>query len=331
MGFPQIIGHEPQKEFLQNSVRKNRISHAYLFSGPEGVGKKLVAIGFAKLINCAEGGTENLDCECVSCAKIEKGLNPDVLVFGYPGEKTIKVGHVRQDIERLIHLAPYENPYKVFIIDDAQRMNFNAQNAFLKTLEEPPPNSVIILITTLADLLMPTIRSRCQSVVFQPLETKEVERFLEKEKPGNNNPELVSRISGGSISRALNTDEEYLRKRTEYIGCVMAVDGKKPLTLFDSVEKIQKDIKGKGPEELKTVFDILSTWLRDSVVMKTSGKKEEIVNTDLLEQLSEYSEERDVSELLGKFAALEETMARISENNVNVEVSLENLLLRLSQ
>ncbi len=331
MGFPQIIGHEPQKEFLQNSVRKNRISHAYLFSGPEGVGKKLVAIGFAKLINCAEGGTENLDCECVSCAKIEKGLNPDVLVFGYPGEKTIKVGHVRQDIERLIHLAPYENPYKVFIIDDAQRMNFNAQNAFLKTLEEPPPNSVIILITTLADLLMPTIRSRCQSVVFQPLETKEVERFLEKEKPGNNNPELVSRISGGSISRALNTDEEYLRKRTEYIGCVMAVDGKKPLTLFDSVEKIQKDIKGKGPEELKTVFDILSTWLRDSVVMKTSGKKEEIVNTDLLEQLSEYSEKRDMSELLGKFAALEETMARISENNVNVEVSLENLLLRLSQ
>ena len=331
MGFPQIIGHEPQKEFLQSSVRKNRISHAYLFSGPEGVGKKLVAIGFAKLINCAKRETENLDCECVSCTKIERGLNPDVLVFGYPGEKTIKVGHVRQDIERLIHLAPYENPYKVFIIDDAQRMNFNAQNAFLKTLEEPPPNSVIILITTLADLLMPTIRSRCQSVVFQPLETKEVVRFLEKEKPGGNDPELVSRISGGSISRALNTDEEYLRKRTEYIGCVMAVDGKKPLTLFDSVEKIQKDIKGKGPEELKTVFDILSTWLRDSVVIKTSGKKEEIVNTDLLEQLSEYSKKRDMPELLGKFAALEKTMARISENNVNVEVSLENLLLRLSR
>ena len=331
MGFPQIIGHEPQKEFLQNSVRKNRISHAYLFSGPEGVGKKLAAIGFAKLINCAKRETENLDCECVSCAKTEKGLNPDVLVFGYPGEKTIKVGQVRQDIERLIHLAPYENPYKVFIIDDAQRMNFNAQNAFLKTLEEPPPNSVIILITTLADLLMPTIRSRCQSVVFQPLGVGEVREFLEKKRPGENDPELVSRISGGSISRALNTDEEYLRKRTEYIGCVMAVDGKKPLTLFDSVEKIQKDIKGKGPEELKTVFDILSTWLRDSIVIKTSGEKEEIVNTDLIEQLNEYSEKRDMSELLGKFAALEQTMTRISENNVNVEVSLENLLLRLSR
>ena len=295
------------------------------------MGKKLVAIGFAKLINCSEGAVENLDCECISCAKTEKSLNPDVLVFEYPGEKTIKVDHVRQDVERLIHLAPYENPYKVFIIDGAQRMNFNAQNAFLKTLEEPPPNSIIILITTLADLLMPTIRSRCQSVVFQPLETGQVKSFLEKEKPEGNDPELVSRISGGSISRALNTDEGYLRKRTEYVDCVMAVDSKKPLTLFDSVERIQKDIKGGGPEELKTVFDILSTWLRDSVILKTSGEKEEIVNTDLLEQLSEYSRERDVSELLGKFAALEETMARISENNANVEVSLENLLLRLSQ
>ncbi len=330
MGFPQIIGHEPQKEFLRNSVRKNRTSHAYLFSGPEGIGKKLVAIGFAKLINCSEGRTENPECECISCTKTEKGLNPDVLVFGYPGEKTIKVDHVRQDIERLIHLAPYENPYKVFIIDGAQRMNFNAQNAFLKTLEEPPPNSVIILITTLADLLMPTIRSRCQSVVFQPLETEQVKSFLEKEKPEDNDPELVSRISGGSISKALNTDEEHLRKRTEYVDCVMAVDSKKPLTLFDSVERIQKDVKGGGPEELKTVFDILSTWLRDSVILKTSGEKGEIVNTDLLEQLSEYSGKRDVSELLGKFTALEETMARISENNANVEVSLENLLLRLS-
>lgn len=331
MGFPQIIGHEPQKEFLRNSVRKNRISHAYLFSGPEGVGKKLVATGFAKLINCAESGTENLDCECTSCVKTEKGLNPDVLVFGYPGEKTIKVDHVRHDIERLIHLAPYENPYKVFIIDGAQRMNFNAQNAFLKTLEEPPPSSVIILITTLADLLMPTIRSRCQSVVFKPLEAGQVKEFLKKEKPEENNPELVSKISGGSISRALGTDEDYLRKRTEYIDCIMAVDTKKPLTLFDSVERIQKEIKGGGAEELKTAFDILSTWLRDSVILKTSGEKEEIVNTDLIEQLSEYSKKRDVPELLGKFAALEETMARISENNANVELSLENLLLRLSR
>ena len=331
MGFEQITGHEPQKEFLRNSVRRNRISHAYLFSGPEGVGKKLVAKGFAKLINCAEGETQNPDCGCVSCVKTEKGLNPDVLLFEYPGEKTIKVDQIRGDIEHLIHLAPYENPYKVFIVDGAQRMNFNAQNAFLKTLEEPPPNSIIILITTLADLLMPTIRSRCQSVVFQPLVTSQVKELLKKNRPEESNHELVSRISGGSISKALGTDEEYLRKRSEYIDCLVAVDPEKPLTLFASVERIQKDVKGGGPEELKTVFDIFSTWLRDSVILSTSGEKEKIVNADMLERLSEYSEKKDVSELLDKFAALEQTMKRISENNANVEVSLENLLLKLSR
>jgi len=331
MGFPQITGHQVQKDFLRSSVQKNRISHAYLFSGPEGVGKKLVAIGFAKLINCTEAEKENLDCECVSCTKIEKGLNPDVLVFEYPDEKTIKVDHVRQDIDRFVHLAPYENPYKVFIIDDAQRMNSNAQNAFLKTLEEPPKNSVIILITTLADMLMPTIRSRCQSVAFQRLEIGEVKSFLEKEKPEVSNTELVSRISGGSISKALNTDEDFFSKRTQYIDCLMSVDERKPLTLFDSVEKMQKNIKNGGPQELKMVFEILSTWLRDSVILKTSGEKEEIVNADLFEQLHEYSERRNLPELLDKFTALEQTMTRISENNANVEVSLENLLLRLSR
>ncbi len=331
MGFQQIIGHDPQKEFLRNSVRRNRISHAYLFSGPEGVGKKLVAKDFAKLINCTEGEMQNTDCGCVSCVRTEKGLNPDVLLFEYPGEKTIKVDNVREDIERLIHLAPYENPYKVFIVDGAQRMNFNAQNAFLKTLEEPPPNSVIILITTLADLLMPTIRSRCQLVVFQTLATSQVKELLEKNWTEQNDHELVSRISGGSISKALGTDEEYLRKRSEYIDCLLTLDPGKPLTLFASVERIRKDIKSGGPEELKTVFDIFSTWLRDSVMISISGEEEKIVNTDMLEKLSEYSKKKDVSELLDKFAALEQTMKRISENNANVEISLENLLLKLSR
>lgn len=331
MGFHGIRGHEPQKKFLTNSVAKGRVAHAYLFSGPGGVGKKLVALGFAKLINCSGNEGNDDPCRCVSCSKTEKGLNPDVFLFDYPDEKTIKVDHVRKDIESMIHLSPYENPYKVFIIDGAERMNFNAQNAFLKTLEEPPKNSVMILITPLADLLIPTIRSRCQSVVFRPLAEREVREFVESEKPEEPNPELLSKISGGSIGKALDTDEEHLRKRAEYIRCVTSVEREKPLTLFDSVQRIQKEIKGKGPQELRTVFDVFSSWIRDSVVLKTSGDVEKTVNADVSDQIGEYAKKRDIEELLGKFEALEEAMARISENNVNVEVSLENLLLRLSR
>lgn len=312
-------------------MARDRVAHAYLFCGPEGVGKKLVALEFAKLINCAEPGQEGGECGCLSCSKTERGLNPDVRIFDYPDEKTIKVGHVREDVENAVHLSPYENPYKVFIIDGAERMNFNAQNAFLKTLEEPPRNSVIILITPLADLLIPTVRSRCQAVVFQPLPEEEVRRFLESEKPEEENPGLVSRISGGSIGKAMDTDEDYMRKRTEYLLCAANVDAGKPLTLFDSVEKMRKEIKGGGPGELGTVFDVLSSWIRDAIVLKTSGDGEKITNADMSERIGEYAEKRDIGELLGKFRALEETMERISSNNANVEVSLENLLLRFSR
>ena len=331
MGFSKITGHEVQIEFLRNSVLRDRVAHAYLFSGPDGIGKKLVATEFAKLINCSSRETENENCDCSSCVKTEKGLNPDVRMFEYPGEKTIKVDNVRKDIEHLVYLAPYENPCKVFIIDGAQRMNINAQNAFLKTLEEPPANSVIILITTLADLLMPTIRSRCQTVAFNPLETERVKELLQKKRPEIENPELVSKISSGSIAKALDTNENYLRKRTEYIENLMKIDGKRPLTLFDFVERIKNDVKEGGPEELKLIFDILSTWLRDSVVFKISEERKEIVNTDLLEQLSEYSEKKDLSELMGKFAVLEQTISRILNNNANLDVSFENLLLKLSR
>lgn len=312
-------------------MARDRVAHAYLFCGPEGVGKKLVALEFAKLINCAEPGEDGGDCGCLSCSKTERGLNPDIRLFDYPDEKTIKVGHVREDIENAVHLSPYENPYKVFIIDGAERMNFNAQNAFLKTLEEPPRNSVIILITPLADLLIPTVRSRCQAVVFQPLPEEEVRRFLESEKPEEENPGLVSRISGGSIGKAMGTDEDYMRKRTEYLLCAANVDARKPLTLFDSVEKMRKEIKGGGPGELGTVFDVLSSWVRDAIVLKTSGDGEKITNVDMSGRIGEYAEKRDIGELLEKFRALEETMERISSNNANVEVSLENLLLRFSR
>ncbi len=331
MGFSEIAGHESQKEFLRNSVRKDRVAHAYLFSGPKGIGKKLVAKGFAQLINCADNRMQTGECTCVSCVKIEKGLNPDVLVFDYPDEKTIKVDHIRDDIEHLVYLTPYENPYKVFIVDDAQRMNFNAQNAFLKTLEEPPQNSVIILLTTLTDLLMPTIRSRCQVISFQPLETKIVREILEKKKPQTSDPELIARMSGGSVAKALDMEETYIHKRNEYINCLMSVCGEKPLTLFNSVEKLRNEIKQGGAEELNIVFDVFSSWLRDSIVLNISGNQDKIVNIDLLDRLSRYSEQRNVQELIGKFAALEQTMTRIARNNANVEISLENLLLRLSK
>ena len=145
MPFENILGNEPQKKLLLNTVKEDRISHAYIFSGIDGIGKKLFALEFAKLVNCKNRTSQSQSpgdpqpyCQCQSCSKIDKNINPDVTLLPYPDEKTIKVDSIKKDVEEKIYLHPFESLYKVFIIDNAERMNSSAQNAFLKTLEEPP-------------------------------------------------------------------------------------------------------------------------------------------------------------------------------------------------
>ena len=176
MAFNNLVGNSSAKEILKNSVKYSHISHSYIFSGPPGVGKKLFALEFARLINCESEMQEN--CKCSSCNKIKRMIHPDVSLLEYEGEKTIKIDHVRSDLEERVYLSPFESSYKIFIVDDADRMNNNAQNAFLKTLEEPPAFSIIILVTQSINHIIPTIKSRCQIVNFSPLEDKHIKTIL---------------------------------------------------------------------------------------------------------------------------------------------------------
>lgn len=334
MNFQKIIGHEPQKKSLISCVENNHIAHAYLFSGPEGIGKKLIATEFAKLINCKDRQNDNFskDCNCISCSKIDKGVNPDVHIFEYQDVKTIKVNQIREDIEKVVYLSPYESEFKIFIIDNAERMNFNAQNAFLKTLEEPPKNSVIILISSLSDLIIPTVKSRCQIINFNKLETKEIESFLEANSDHNSEEiKLISRISDGSIGKALNIDDDFLKLRNEYIKKLLEVNVNRPTTIFDFAEKVSKLSKTNDLSELKRFFDILSIWLSDSVATSIGLDKSHIINSDMLAEINSYIENKETDNLIKKFSALENSWSNIVIYNANKQITLENLLLTLAE
>ena len=150
MSFENLSGNETKKKILLNAVKDNRVGHSYIFSGTDGIGKRQFALEFSKLINCdTDTGQREYGCTCLSCSKIEKNIHPDVTLLDYKEEKIIKIDHIRTDLEEKIYLSPFESRYKIFIVDNAERMNFNAQNAFLKTLEEPPKFSVIILVCCL--------------------------------------------------------------------------------------------------------------------------------------------------------------------------------------
>ena len=331
MLFEDIYGNEPQKDYLKNAVMENRVGHSYIFSGIEGIGKKKFALMFSALINCTTGNLiKTGKCDCTSCRKISKLIHPDVTLLEYPEEKNIKVEQIRKDIEERIYLSPFESKFKIFIVDDAERMNFNAQNAFLKTLEEPPSYSVIILITSSINFIVPTIRSRCQIVNFKGLSGEAIKSTLTEK--GGLTPEeadIALRLSGGSIGRAVSLNSEQLNFRKELITRLLDISPHEPSKISELYEFTGID-KKNGQGNIKNVLDIISYCLRDLVLLKLNAGPDQIINTDLHGKLKKHAEEKTIDMLLRNIEQLGDTWYAVSRLNNNKRLALEDLFIKLS-
>ncbi len=175
--FAAIHGHQRQIEFLKSAVRRQRLPHALLFAGPDGIGKRSVAVAFAAWLQCEAGGDDACG-GCAACRQVGAGTHPDLqLVAVAPGKKEIGIDRMRE-IKRFMQLQPLRGKAKIAIVDDAHALTAAAQNAVLKTLEEPPDRSFLLLIADNPDGLLPTVRSRCQRLQFAPLPTETVADIL---------------------------------------------------------------------------------------------------------------------------------------------------------
>ena len=243
--------------YLKASLESNRISHAYIFSGPDGVGKRNTALNFAKALNCDNVKSGEPCDQCPSCKKIDSSKHPDIRVLS-PAEKngSIKIEDVRAVI-RDIYLKPFEAKKKVYIIEAAEEMKHEAANALLKTLEEPPADSVIILLTEKIKALFHTIVSRSQVVKFFPLKLKELEDILVKEYSlAEDGAHILSHLSGGRIGLALKfKEDDLLTKRSLLIGRISS--GLKDDFDFDDIPR--DDIKMCLDMMLSLYGDILNT------------------------------------------------------------------------
>jgi DNA polymerase III subunit delta' len=249
MGFSQIIGNAPAIGILQSSIEAERVACGYLFHGPEGVGKKLAAMQMAKALNCEQGGPEPCG-QCVPCRKIDGGFHPDVLVVAPRGKaRMIKVEQVRELIERMSMMA-FEGKWKVFILDDADCMNLESQNRLLKTLEEPTPRSLVILISSQPTRLLPTIISRCQKIVFHPIAENEMEEYLRSERgldPAR--ARLLAALSHGQISRAQKLmDEKNLVRREKILSILAQGEFSRFRELLSATAMIEEDLKQAAEE-----------------------------------------------------------------------------------
>ena len=259
---------------LRRSVASGHVPHAYLFSGPEGVGKKAAAVALASALNCsarAEGEGEGCG-ECPDCLHVASSSHANVTVYA-PEGGVIKIELVRDLAERLRFKV--DRGMKVVVVDDAHSLNPAAANAFLKTLEEPPPDSVIVLVTSRASALLPTMLSRCQRINFRPLSESVLKGVLAERGAGADEASAAARLGCGSVARALvYLDSDGQEKRKEAVGILASLAGSDVPEILDAAERLSKR------DDLEEVLEFFKAWFRDRAVT-LEGSPGLAVNTDV--------------------------------------------------
>ncbi len=321
MTFDAITGHQQQKNILLRALNSQRIAHAYLFEGAEGIGKKMLALAFARAIFCQNG----TGCgQCSACLKVDNQNHPDLHLVEANGS-ALKIAQIRT-LQQDLSLRPLEGSSKVCLIDGAEYLTNEAANALLKTLEEPQPGTLIILITPQPEKLLPTICSRCQRLPFSPLPKQQLETLLAKIlKIDTAQASILASISAGSLKKALGPNcDFFLEKRTQLIQSLSALSSSSTIPTFSFANELQAD-----KEFLPDILDIFQTFYRDLLLLKHDRPIEELVNQDLLELLQQQSLKTTTAGLLVKLKALESARFHL-QRNVNPRLTMEVMLMRIT-
>jgi DNA polymerase-3 subunit delta' len=308
---------------LQRAIEHEKVVTSYLFLGNEGIGKKHVALQFAKALNCLGEETEkgNACDHCLSCKKIDHALHPDVLLIEPIGQG-IKKEQILQ-MQRELAYRPYEGKRRVCILTAADRMAHDIPNTLLKTLEEPPLHTVIILLANNARFILPTILSRCQPIRFNPLPISLVSKWLMDGK-GLDEPEahLLASLSDGSPGKALEIQEELRQLPREEL--LMHWVGLKSL----SFEKMGSWIESlpSQREHLLLMLEVTKTLLRDLVIVKSLKTGAKLIHSDLIQMMEPLAANWSLSSLLKRIESLHHTVLAI-KGNANISLALEAMML----
>lgn len=318
MSFREIIGHGKCIDILRRIVSSGRIGHAYLFIGPEGTGRKMTAEAFIAALFC---GREDACGSCPTCRKLAAGSHPDLHLL-QPDGQFIKIDQVRA-LQRELAYRPYEAPRKACIIDGADRLNQSSGNALLKTLEEPPGNALMILLATTADNVLPTVRSRCQQLLFSGIPTEAIEQFLRDGGTDTGTAQVASSLADGSIARALALcNEDIMTHRSAVITAACGLNRREMLPMFTLGEMFDKE-----REKATQALELLTSFWRDLLLLRSGSDR--VVNRDLLPLLEQESEKRSERAIMENIEQLGRTRSAILRN-ANVRLALDALSMKLA-
>ncbi len=316
-----IVGHKKQWDFLNRKFSLKKLSHAYLFVGPEEIGKKSFAKEFIKAINCRESCNVNKKEQCQSCRMVDQDNNPDTLIVSQDGNSEIQIAQIRA-VQNFLSLKPYYGDFKAVVIDNADRMNQEAQSCFLKTLEEPRGNTILILVSARPEMLMTTILSRCQLVKFLPVGHREIENYLVENHSTAKNAKELAMISEGKIGRAIkfSLDEGKVKEEQRLLTDILKVCDQDLSLKF----KYAKDLPdGK----LGDILAVLKRYLR--YVMLSKLGLEEFVAKEYMSEVIEKFKAMPIARIKETIRLIEKIDFQQATTNANPKLSLEILLLEV--
>lgn len=318
----KVAGHEEQMETIKRAYKSGKMAHAYIIYGPDGTGKSVLANYMASILLCK--GKDKPCGVCEACRKIIQGVHPDVVV-AEPAKKSMGIDEIR-DIIKEIRLKPYEGSCKAIIIKDVQDMTVQAQNAFLKTLEEPEEGSFIIMLTSSLELILETIRSRCQIIRLGRIPEDKVEKYLLDSGIDPDKAELAAALSDGIIGNALRLmDEGFIKLRRETIEAACSIIKGNALDAFNMYEWF-----GKNKSSIEDILDIMVSWYRDLIMLKNTSGKRHIINRDYYELLVEESQILSYNRLNVIIKIIMDTKEKLRQN-VNFELAIEVMLLNIQE
>jgi len=318
MPFSSVIGHKSIVTLLKRSIEAGKLSHAYLFEGIDGIGMKETALALVESVFCQENG----GCgKCPPCRKIAEGNHPDLHLV-QPEGMHIKIDQIR-DLRKALSFRPYEAKKKACIIEDAERMNISAANAFLKTLEEPPGDALLVLLTSHVESLLPTIRSRCQQISFSPLSTDTIEAALTKDGADLKPARIAAALAGGDLARARELLEgDHLQERMIFLERAAGLSCSDIIPLLESAEEY-----ASNRESMLYLIDLLMLFWRDILFLHTGHGK--IANSDLLSLLKEKAGQCSLEHIMKNLEFINRIRHSVMKNT-NPRLSLEVLFMEMA-
>ena len=325
--FKDILGHEQIKEHFQNAVRTGSVSHAYILSGEAGMGRKSLANAFALSLLC-EKGLPDPCMKCHACRQVLSGNHPDLIYVTHEKPASIGVDDIRRQINDTILIRPYSSYYKIYIVDEAEKMTVQAQNALLKTIEEPPSYGIILLLATNPDVFLPTILSRCVQLKLRPLKDSTVKEYLVHSlKVEESQADIYAAFARGNLGRAIHLaqSEDFKHMYQELTGLLKRIKEEDISQLMDYI----RNFKEEGMD-IRECLDFMQMWYRDVLMYKTTKDVNLLIFKDEFSSVKAAGVVSGYDGLEKILNAIDKARVRL-DANVNMELVMELLFLTMKE